>query len=208
MDQGRLSLTRQGTAGDFPSTAEPVLPLSPGELQAYHQQLGTYWQDAGFTPDFPRAAQLWSAHWRQRFPDTPIRGVIAIDPVALSYVLDGTGPVKVGDVELTTDNAIEELLNGMDLDHLVGHRLHPNRVAIGFRLLARNLAIGLQIRDADARPAVIREPAAFRAEHVDGLGTFTPDDRDPCALLLSRYRPTDAAAYPLPWTNRIVRLVA
>jgi hypothetical protein len=78
------------------------------------------------------------------------------------------------------EQAIEEFLNGIDLDHLVGHRL-----------LARNLAIGLQIRDAmerpagprlhgraaDARPAVIREPAAFRASHVDGLGTFHQDPR-------------------------------
>src|SRR4029453_14013204 len=45
--------------------------------------------------------------------------------------------------------APEELLNGTDLDPPVGYRLHPNRVAIGFRLLARNLAIGLQIHDAD-----------------------------------------------------------
>ena len=123
------------------------------------------------------------------------------------------------------EQAIEELLNGMDLDHLIGHRLHPNRVAVGFRLLARNLAIGLQIRDAmempagprlhgraalraNARPTVIREPAAFRAAHVDGLGTFAPDDRDRRALLLARHRPTEAAVYTLPWTDRIVRLVA
>ena len=59
------------------------------------------------------------------------------------------------------------------------------------------------------RPARrIREPAAFRAAHVDGLGTFAPDDRDPRALLLARHRPTEAAVYSLPWTDRIVRLVA
>jgi hypothetical protein len=106
------------------------------------------------------------------------------------------------------EQAIEELLNGMDLDHLVGQRLHPNRVAIGFRLLARNLAIGLQVRDADARPAVIREPAAFRAAHVDGLGTFAHDDRDPHTLLLHPHGPTRPATYALPWTGRIVRLAA
>jgi hypothetical protein len=64
------------------------------------------------------------------------------------------------------------LLNGHDLDHLVGYRLHPNQVAIGFRLLARNLAIGVQIQAAGARPDVIREPRAFRARQVEGLGTF------------------------------------
>jgi hypothetical protein len=106
------------------------------------------------------------------------------------------------------EQAIEELLNGTDLDHLVGHRLHPNRVAIGFRLLARNLAIGLQIKDADARPDTIREPAAFRAAHVDGLGVFALDDHDPHAVLLHRHQHTDAATYALPWTHRVVRLVA
>jgi hypothetical protein len=106
------------------------------------------------------------------------------------------------------EQAIEELLNGMDLDHLVSQRLHPNRVAVGFRLLARHLAIGLQLRDADARPAVIREPAAFRAAHVDGLGVFAPDEGDPHTLLLHRHDPADPAIYSLPWTQRAVRLVA
>jgi hypothetical protein len=52
---------------------------------------------------------------------------------------------------------------GADLGHLVGYRLHPSGAALGFRLLARNLAIGLEIYDADARPAVVHDPAASRA---------------------------------------------
>jgi hypothetical protein len=103
------------------------------------------------------------------------------------------------------EQAIEELLTGTDLDHLVTYRLHPNRVAIGFRLLARNLAIGLQVRDADGRPDRIHEPAAFRAAHVDGLGTFALDGP---SILLSRPRPGPEDAYSLPWTGRAVRLVA
>ena len=93
----------------------------------------------------------------------------------------------------------------MDLDHLVTYRLHPNRVALGFRLLARNLAIGPQINDADARPDRIREPAAFRAAHVDGLATFA---RDGPTILLTRPRPGPEGTYALPWTGRLVRLVA
>ena len=38
-----------------------------------------------------------------------------------------------------------EVLDGHDLDHLVAYRLHPNRVAIGFRLLARNHAVSLPV---------------------------------------------------------------
>ena len=60
------------------------------------------------------------------------------------------------------------------LSTLASCRLTPNRAAIGPRLLARYLAIGLQMKQEGARPAVIREPRAFGAA-VEGLGTFTLD---------------------------------
>jgi hypothetical protein len=103
------------------------------------------------------------------------------------------------------EQAIEELLNGTDLDHLVSYRLHPNRVALGFRLLARNLAIGLQIADADARPAVIREPRAFRAAHVEGLGTFTRARR---TITLTSTETAPPQRWRLPWARLVVRRVA
>ena len=103
------------------------------------------------------------------------------------------------------EQAIEELLNGTDLDHLVSYRLHPNRIAIGFRLLARNLAIGLQIADANARPTTIREPVAFRAAHVEGLGIFVQERQ---TILLTAPHATPHQDYHLPWTQRTVCFVA
>jgi Transposase DDE domain len=103
------------------------------------------------------------------------------------------------------EQALDELVNGHDLDHLVGTRLPPNRAAVGFRLLARNLAIGAQIQAAGTRPAVIREPLAFRATQVEGLGTFRQERR---TLYLTPARPTAAQHWRLPWTRRVVRLVA
>ena len=103
------------------------------------------------------------------------------------------------------EQAIEELLNGTDLDHLVSYRLHPNRIAIGFRLLARNLAIGFQIADANARPTTIREPVAFRAAHVEGLGIFVQDHQ---TIVLAAPHAAPDQHYDLPWTHRTVRLVA
>jgi hypothetical protein len=103
------------------------------------------------------------------------------------------------------EQAIDELLHGHDLDHLVSTRLAPNRVAVGFRLLARNLALGLQLRDTGARPAVLREPAAFRAAHVDGLGTFVQQRR---TIYLTPRRPLPLQRWYLPWSRRVVRLVA
>src|SRR5947209_3069738 len=103
------------------------------------------------------------------------------------------------------EQAIEEIKHGHDLDHLVSYRLHPNRIAIGFRLLARNLAIGLQIEQAKGRPTPIREPRAFRAQHVDGLGLF---ERDGTAIVLHRSAVDLPRTYHLPWTHCAVRLAA
>lgn len=108
---GKLEMLQQGTAGDFPRAARPVLPLSSEERAVYGPEIGLYFQDPGFTPHFPRAAELWRAHWALRSPDIPLDGVIALDPVAMSYLLDGTGPVSVGGETLTRDNAVETLLN-------------------------------------------------------------------------------------------------
>jgi hypothetical protein len=67
------------------------------------------------------------------------------------------------------EQALADLLHGHDLDHLVSTRLHPNQVALGFRLLAHNLALGYQLAAAP-RPPRLLEPLAFRYRHVDGLG--------------------------------------
>ncbi|GAA1145531.1 DUF4012 domain-containing protein [Nocardioides aquiterrae] len=115
-DNGRIEMIRQGSASDFPTAAKPVLQLTREEQAVYGKELGIYFQDPGWTFDFPRAAQLWHAHWNLRFPDTPIDGVVALDPVGMSYLLDGTGPVAVDGVTLTRDNAVEELLSKPYID--------------------------------------------------------------------------------------------
>lgn len=109
-DNGRLRLGQQATAGEFPMLEEPILPLSDAEREIYGDQLGTYFQDANFTPDFPRAAELMGARWESQYPDA-LDGIFAIDPVALSYILEATGPVSVGDVELSAENVVDELLH-------------------------------------------------------------------------------------------------
>lgn len=103
------------------------------------------------------------------------------------------------------EQAIEECKNGHDLDHLVSYRLHPNRIAIAFRLLARNLAIGFQIEQEQGRPAHIREPLAFRAQHVDALGTF---ERVGDVLVLHRGAAEDERLYHLAWTGCSIRAAA
>ena len=103
------------------------------------------------------------------------------------------------------EQAIDELVNGQDLDHLVTTHLHPNRVALGLQLLARNLALGFQLHEARGRPAILREPRAFRATHVEGLGLFHWHQ---ASLVLMPLQPAPPQTWSLPWTRQLVRLIA
>ena len=60
-------------------------------------------------------------------------GVISLDVVAMSYLLEGVGPVQVGDVTLTSDNAVEMLLNRPYLE------LDPARQDAFFALAAKTV---------------------------------------------------------------------
>ncbi|MDX1888206.1 DUF4012 domain-containing protein [Mycolicibacterium sp. 050158] len=59
------------------------------------------------SPNFPYAAQIWKSIWAQQ-SGMNVDGVIAIDPIALSYILGATGPVTMPDGEtVTKDNVVE-----------------------------------------------------------------------------------------------------
>lgn len=112
---GRLTMTRQVAAATaFPGTQRPVLPLSEAEKVLYGDLVGRFFVDANFTPDFPRVAELMRARWQQVYPES-VDGVVAVDPVALSYVLGVSGPIEVDGLTLTSENLVEELLHNVYL---------------------------------------------------------------------------------------------
>ena len=111
-DQGKISIVDQGassrTLGHFDP---PVAQLSENQLKLYSQRMAQYPQDVNFTPDFPTAAPLFAEMYRIR-TGTTVDGVLAIDPVALSYMLKGSAPIDVGDgVSVTSDNLVSILLS-------------------------------------------------------------------------------------------------
>lgn len=110
-EDGRIEMLEQGTSGDFPTADEPVVSLTSAELAIYGEEYGQFFQDPGFAPDFQRGAQIWNAHWERRFPNIDLDGVLALDPVGMSYLLPGTGPVEVADRDLTSENLVRELLS-------------------------------------------------------------------------------------------------
>jgi hypothetical protein len=67
----------------------------------------TDFRNSNLSPHFPYAAQIWKSMWEQQ-SGTTVDGVIAIDPVALSFILGAVGPVTMPDGEtVTKDNVVE-----------------------------------------------------------------------------------------------------
>jgi hypothetical protein len=110
-EDGLLTMEEQGAGGEFGERDTPVLPLAEDERTLYGEQLGTYFRDANFTPDFPRAAELMAARWEEEVGTAQLDGVLSIDVVGMSYLLEGIGPVRAPGVTLTADNLVKTLLS-------------------------------------------------------------------------------------------------
>jgi hypothetical protein len=108
---GQVNLSAQGNAGDFGPYAEPVLALDKDTTSLYGDITGRYMQDVTLTPRFPVSAELAREMWKDRYGQET-SGVVALDPVVLSYILRATGPVQLATGEtLSSENAVQLLLS-------------------------------------------------------------------------------------------------
>ncbi|WP_159085752.1 DUF4012 domain-containing protein [Aeromicrobium chenweiae] len=108
---GKLSITQQGSASDIPQYEDPFVKLTKSEAAVYGQLMAKDFRDTNFTPDFPRTAKIMRSMVVDKL-GVKVDGVLSLDPVALSHLLKGTGPIKAAaDTELTADNAVDLLLN-------------------------------------------------------------------------------------------------
>lgn len=77
----------------------PGIPVDSSQQQIYSGRMGKFMQDVNLTPDFPTAASTAQKMWEKKTGQL-VNGVISIDPVALGYILDATGPVNITQPEL------------------------------------------------------------------------------------------------------------
>ena len=112
VNNGAISIDDQASSSDFQNGLKnPVMPLDPSMQALYGSKIGEFVQDTTTPADFPYTAQLASAFWKQR-SSTPIDGVMSFDPVALSYLIKATGPIRLGTGDVvTSDNAVPLFLN-------------------------------------------------------------------------------------------------
>lgn len=109
-ERGRLSMGKTIAVSSFGSRERPILPLTPDERKIWFDQPGTWFQDAVFIPDFPRASELMAARFAEE-TGRQVDGVLSVDPAAMSYVVGATGGLTVDGVALTEDNFVDELVH-------------------------------------------------------------------------------------------------
>lgn len=91
------------------SDAVAPIELGPEFDQQYgYAQPFTDFRNSNLSPHFPYAAQIWKAMWAEQ-TGLEVDGVIAIDPVALSYILGALGPVTMPDGEVVSSENVVEL---------------------------------------------------------------------------------------------------
>ena len=91
--------------------ADAVAPIELGlefDQQYGYAQPFTDFRNSNLSPHFPYAAQIWRAMWFEQ-TGMEVDGVIAIDPVALSYILGAVGPVTMADGEVVSRENVVEL---------------------------------------------------------------------------------------------------
>lgn len=107
---GSFSLVQQASTVDFPKFDGPVVELPVETRAIYGDNTAEYIQDINFTPQFALSGQIAREMWKRQF-GVEVDGVISMDPVALSYLLEATGPVPLPTgQELNSQNAVKLLL--------------------------------------------------------------------------------------------------
>ncbi|MFC7673165.1 DUF4012 domain-containing protein [Mycolicibacterium sp. GCM10028919] len=107
-DNGKPSVDALGANTEL---NKPFTPISLGP--DFDQQYGftkptTDFRNSNQSSHFPYAARIWKSMWAQQ-SGMNVDGVIAIDPVALSYILVATGPVVMPGGETVTGSNVVEL---------------------------------------------------------------------------------------------------
>lgn len=103
----------KATVDSLAPNTELTGPFTPIDLgPEYTHQYGwtnpsTDYRNSNQSAHFPYAAQIWKAMWSQQTGQN-VDGAIAIDPIALSYILGAVGPITLADGEkITKENVVE-----------------------------------------------------------------------------------------------------
>ncbi|MEZ2388361.1 DUF4012 domain-containing protein [bacterium RCC_150] len=155
-DKGKFSLSAESSATEL-GTFTPPVSVDEEQERIYSNRMGTFMQDVNFTPDFPTSAATALKMWEQKKGEN-LDGVISIDPVALSYILDATGPISLQDPQLValTAGKLPNQLSGMNvvktlLSDVYAEIKQPKLQDAYFGAVAKDIFLALTSGHPDAK---------------------------------------------------------
>jgi len=189
-DAGAIQLLDQSTASDLGIFETPALKLAENIEALYTERPAIFPADVNLSPDFPTAALLAQTMYQKR-TGVRVDGVMATDPIALSYLLRVTGAVKVpGGESLTSENAVRMLLSE------VYFRYNPAGQNAYFADAAYAVFLALLNGQGDPKGIVTE---LSRAAGERRLLVWSADQREEAILtgtVLAGRMPDDGAANP------------
>lgn len=107
VDKGQLIFEHFGTDDEMAGLTANV-DFGPDYQSLYAAFLPTtQYLNSTASPNFPYAAQIWASMWESKTGEK-ITGAIAVDPTALSYLLEQTGPAVLPDgTQVTAQDVVE-----------------------------------------------------------------------------------------------------
>ncbi len=118
------------------------------------------WVNSNVSPHFPYAAQTWARLW-QRQTGEKLAGVMALDPIALSYLMKATGPVTLSDkTRVTAKNVVPLTL------HDVYERFPADQVERKSYLQEISSQVAARLTGGEAKPVpLLKALGRASAEH-------------------------------------------
>jgi hypothetical protein len=109
IDRGSIKVVKTGSNTELHSLQTIPIPVPKDFAQIFGTD-PAIWQNSNMSPHFPIGAQIWLALWQRQFNEK-LDGVIALDPIAISYFLKATGPILMADGEkITSDDVVKKTL--------------------------------------------------------------------------------------------------
>lgn len=154
------------------------------------------YRNSNQSPHFPYAAQIWTSMLEEK-SGAKIDGVIALDPIVLSYVLGAVGPVTLADSEvITADNVVELTMSTAYVRFSDDNRarkryLQDIATAVVKKVMTATTQSPRQLIDALGRAAGERRISVWSASPADQklleetpLAHIVPDDEAPYAQVV------------------------
>lgn len=193
VDRGRIAVTAIGSNSDLRN--DGPFPLDLGaDYRALWGDTKPVWANTNVDPDFPNAARQWLALWKRQTGQS-LDGAIGTDPIAFSYLMQATGPVRLPGGQVVSASTIA----GLTMRDVYARYPEGEPQNAFLRLVARATVSAVLTRSADPRSTLDQLGRAVRERRLmvysghgaeqeelaaTGVGGTLPDAAGPYAYLV------------------------